>query len=52
MTERVGESALAVNAPRDLVIGDPIRRAVRARRDSAGNERIRVIAEHLDPRRD
>ena len=51
MTERVGKSSLAVNAPGPLMVSDVINRAVRAGSDSAGDERIGVITEDLDPDR-
>src|SRR5262245_55964872 len=48
VAEGVAEAALAVNAPRDLVVADPLGGAVRAGFDRPLKERLGVVDEDLD----
>src|SRR5215472_4513697 len=47
--EGVGESALPVHAPRNVVVPDVAQRARRAGSDGTSYEGIRIVGEHLDP---
>lgn len=49
MTERIAESALAVDAPRNLVVTNRVGRAVRTGFDGATNEGIGIVDEDLYP---
>src|SRR5215471_21478094 len=51
VAERIEEAPLPVSAPRRLMIPDRIERSVRAGRDGAGDEAVRVVAKHFHARR-
>jgi hypothetical protein len=49
--ERVDESSLPMNAPGRLVVPNPVAIAARPLLHRPGNEGVRILAEHLHPRR-
>ncbi len=51
VSERVDEAALPVSSPRHLMVPGAGETALRARLQSASDQRIRIVAEHLHPGR-
>jgi hypothetical protein len=48
MSEGIDKAALPMSSPWHLMIPNPVKAAVRTRRQGTSNERVWIVAEHLN----